>query len=67
MQDEREKALLRDARRNVDCALRAHQAGELGLRDVLLRSAADRYAATGNRDLAGMCLAKMGGVAWDGR
>jgi hypothetical protein len=64
MQDERVKALLREARRNVDTTLRAHQRGELGLRDVLLRSAADRYRATGRRDLAALCVAKLGGTAW---
>jgi hypothetical protein len=65
MSNERTKQLLREARRNVNTALRAHQAGELGLRDTLLRSAADRYAATGHRELAGMCKAKVGGNSWD--
>jgi hypothetical protein len=60
-----ERELLRQARRNVDCALRAHQAGELGLRDMRLQSAADRYRSTGNSQLAGLCLAKMGGSSWD--
>jgi hypothetical protein len=62
---EREQELLKQARCNVSAALRAHQAGELGLRDVLLRSAADRYRATGNSQLAGMCVAKIGGASWD--
>jgi hypothetical protein len=62
---ERERELLRQARCNVGAALTAHKRGELGLRDVLLRSAADRYRATGNAELAQICAAKLGGDSWD--